>query len=319
MRYFTYFLKASGQLNALSADFCRKGFLIQTDEGGYGCVHPWPELGDATFDEELAGLSSGKPLALGKRALECARIDAEARKKGHGLLDGLSIPKSHATLPPSVSPATVRMMDLHGFKTGKLQAMPNIIATRERLEVLASIAPSWRWRLDFNASLDMNGVLDFWNSMSLDLRQLIDFIEDPCPYSHESWRILADEGIPLACDLGSDIDKQPDINQKIPHSRIIKPAREAIPAKGGRHYVFTSVMDHPIGQVWAAYNAALYYREQPEKDIPTCGLCTHNLFDTNPFIEELGPLAPVITKPAGTGLGFDSLLARLDWKPLPAC
>lgn len=316
MYYYPYSLKASGPLNARSADFCRTGFLIRTDEGGYGCVHPWPELGDATFYEELAALRQGEPLTLGKRALECAAIDAEARRKGIRLLDGLEIPESHATLPPSVSPATVRLMDLHGFSTGKIQAMPNIDATRERLGVLAAIAPTWRWRLDFNASLEANDILRFWESLSEDLRALIDFIEDPCPYTYESWKRLVDSGIPLACDLGSDDEHQPLIPYELRHMRIIKPAREETPDRQTSHYVFTSVMDHPVGQLWAVYNAAVYYREHSPARIPLCGLCTHHLFERDAFTEQLGPLAPVISIPEGTGLGFDSLLEKLEWQPL---
>ncbi|MFR1411904.1 MAG: hypothetical protein ACLSUW_06140 [Akkermansia sp.] len=47
---------------------CRKGALIKTDEGGYGCIQPWPELGDATLQEELDALRKGRPLPLGVRA-----------------------------------------------------------------------------------------------------------------------------------------------------------------------------------------------------------------------------------------------------------
>lgn len=289
-------------MNARSANFCRAGILIRTEEGGHGCIHPWPELGDATLEQELTALRNGEPLTLGQRALECARVDAEARRNRVNLLDGLVIPPSHATLPPSVSPATVRTMDLHGYKTGKIQAMPNIIATGERLAVLAAIAPTWRWRIDFNASLDQNDALRFWHSISPDLQNLIDFIEDPCPYTYDSWRMLSDEGMPLACDLGSDVQHQPCINPELPHFRIIKPAREATPETDCGEYVFTSVMDHPVGQIWAVYNAALYRRDR-KQDMALCGLSTHHLFVPDAFIDELGPLSPVITKPIGTGLG----------------
>ena len=104
MFYHEYSLTACGPLNARAAEVCRKGALIKTDEGGYGCIQPWPELGDATLQEELDALRKGRPLPLGVRAAECARTDGEARARGVSLFDGLHIPESHATLPSCVSP-----------------------------------------------------------------------------------------------------------------------------------------------------------------------------------------------------------------------
>ena len=116
MFYHEYSLTACGPLNARAAEVCRKGALIKTDEGGYGCIQPWPELGDATLQEELDALRKGRPLPLGIRAAECARTDGEARARGVSLFDGLHIPESHATLPSCVSPATIRIMESKGFK-----------------------------------------------------------------------------------------------------------------------------------------------------------------------------------------------------------
>ena len=82
MFYHEYSLTACGPLNARAAEVCRKGALIKTDEGGYGCIQPWPELGDATLQEELDALRKGRPLPLGLRAAECARTDGEARALG---------------------------------------------------------------------------------------------------------------------------------------------------------------------------------------------------------------------------------------------
>ena len=78
MFYHEYSLTACGPLNARAAEVCRKGALIKTDEGGYGCIQPWPELGDATLQEELDALRKGRPLPLGVRAAECARTVSTA-------------------------------------------------------------------------------------------------------------------------------------------------------------------------------------------------------------------------------------------------
>lgn len=178
-------------------------------KAGTAASQPWPELGDATLQEELDALRKGSPLPLGIRALECARTDGEARAKGASLFDGLHIPASHATLPSCVSPATIRIMESKGFKAGKIKASPNLAAALERLTMLASMVPAWRWRLDFNGCLNENDALKFWKSLPHHLKTRIDFIEDPCPFSVQSWERLVDAGMPLALDMGSDSEHQP--------------------------------------------------------------------------------------------------------------
>ncbi len=290
MFYHEYSLTACGPLNARAAEVCRKGALIKTDEGGYGCIQPWPELGDATLQEELDALRKGCPLPLGIRAAECARTDGEARARGVSLFDGLHIPESHATLPSCVSPATIRIMESKG--------------------------PSWRWRLDFNGCLNENDALKFWKSLPHHLKTRIDFIEDPCPFSIQSWERLVDAGMPLALDMGSDVEHQPAISSDLPIIRIVKPAREATPEYLYEPPVFTTVMDHPVGQLWAVYQAAEYYRNSLPTEIPLCGLCTHLLFEPDPFIDRMGGMDPQAAVPGGTGLGFDELLEHIPWKIL---
>ena len=286
MFYHEYSLTACGPLNARAAEVCRKGALIKTDEGGYGCIQPWPELGDATLQEELDALRKGRPLPLGLRAAECAR------------------------------PATIRIMEAKGFKAGKIKASANLAAALERLTMLASMVPSWRWRLDFNGSLNENDALKFWKSLPHHLKTRIDFIEDPCPFSIQSWERLVDAGMPLALDMGSDVEHQPAISSDLPIIRIVKPAREATPEYLYEPPVFTTVMDHPVGQLWAVYQAAEYYRNSLPTEIPLCGLCTHLLFEPDPFIDQMGGMNPQVAVPGGAGLGFGEILENIPWQTL---
>lgn len=320
MFYHRYTLTAQGPLNAKSKEVSRQGVLIRADNGGVGCLHPWPELGDATLQEELDALRNGTPLTLGTRAVECAKLDAQARHQGVHLLAGLKIPRSHATLPSSVSPATVRTMDGKGFTAGKIKASSPHVAAFERITILATMVPTWRWRLDFNGSLTLQETLEFWASLPTQLKCLIDFIEDPCPCSitEPDWIQLQEVGIPLALDTytktGQDV-----LRARASVRPIIKPARESSPDKLSAHAlnpIFTSMMDHPVGQMWAAYNAALFYKDTPAEDIPLCGLCTQWVFEPNAFSECLGPMSPQLLVPDGTGLGFDELLDSIPWQKL---
>ncbi|WP_395734421.1 hypothetical protein [Prosthecobacter sp.] len=47
-----YLLRSGVALNAVSMRRVFAGALICVD-GGYGCVHPWPEFGDAPVEEQL--------------------------------------------------------------------------------------------------------------------------------------------------------------------------------------------------------------------------------------------------------------------------
>jgi O-succinylbenzoate synthase len=79
--------------------------------------------------------------------------------------------------------------------------------------------------------------------------------------------------------------------------------------------VLTSYMDHPVGQTFAAWEAARLGLQFP--GLPgICGLQTHHLFEPDEFTEMLGPWSPVFQPPAGTGLGFDDILEALPWAPI---
>src|SRR5687767_10845778 len=72
----------------------RRGALIRVN-GGFPDVHPWPELGDAPPDDQLALLEREETTPLTRASLHCARVDGEARTRGVSLFDGLTIPLSH--------------------------------------------------------------------------------------------------------------------------------------------------------------------------------------------------------------------------------
>lgn len=183
------------------------------------------------------------------------------------LFDGLTIPRSH--WPGSDPP--------EGFDVAKVK-MPGSLPARVRL------------RLDFNA----NGGAFARLAPSLP-RERIDFIEDPCPYDAATWRAIRDRGFRLALDRqlateGVDV-------------LVVKPAVQDVPDVG-IPIIITSYMDHPIGQLHAAYVAA--------NSKETCGLVTHVLYEDDPFIERMKISADARLIPPD----FTDLLEALPWKRL---
>ena len=200
----------------------REGALLRVN-GGFADVHPWPELGDAPLDEQLALLARGETTALTRASLHWASVDASARAKGVSLFDGLEIPLSHwsGNEPPA------------GFDTVKTKGvMP--------------VPPHVRIRIDFNARLSSEEFVRIAETLP---RERIDFIEDPCPYDARVWRELRERtGLRLALDR---FQGKADV-------LVHKPAlHTSLPAFDGE-IVVTSYMDHPIGQFFAAYVAATH-------------------------------------------------------------
>jgi len=299
IHYSRYELTPKRPLSAIAAAGPRHGALIRVD-GGFADVHPWPELGDEALDIQLAKLARDETTALTQASLEFAAIDAAARRDGQSLFDGLTIPPSHW---PGPDPPD-------DFDTVKLKGIDRI-PDRVRL------------RIDFNATLTPDQFVRIAATLP---RERIDFIEDPCPYDSATWRDLRTRtGLRLALDRPSATQHRQECLCHTGNSMwhrhsclcsvesadvlIIKPALQEIPCTDSE-VVVTSYMDHPIGQVCAAYAAAT------ARITNTCGLITHVLFEPDPFIERMRIDGTRLVPPGGTGWGFDDLLETLPWRKL---
>jgi O-succinylbenzoate synthase len=278
IEYWRYELMPKRRLSAVASAGPRRGALIRVN-GGVADVHPWPELGDLPLDEQLARLGRGETTPLTKASLGFAAIDASARSDGRNLFDGLTIPPSHWP-GPDPPPA---------FDTVKLKRI-DVIPDRVRL------------RIDFNATLTAE---EFVRIAATLPRERIDFIEDPCPFDAVVWRELRSKtGLRLALDRGA-CSSEADSYDVL----ILKPALDEIPCSDVE-IVVTSYMDHPIGQLCAAYTAAT------ANITSTCGLITHVLFENDPFIERMRIDGTRLVPAGGTGWGFDDLLEKLPWRKL---
>ena len=198
----------------------RYGALLRVD-GGFADVHPWPELGDAPLDEQLALLARGETTQLTRASLHWARVDRDARRGGVSLFDGLTIPLSHwSGDDPTAAFDTV--------KTKGVMTVPEHV----------------RIRIDFNARLTPAEFVRVAEGLP---KERIDFIEDPCPYDVALWTSLREQtGLRLA------LDRFEGVADVLVH----KPALQTSFPRFDGEVVVTSYMDHPVGQCFAAYVAA---------------------------------------------------------------
>src|SRR5436305_13717734 len=114
-----YTLIPRRSLSPLAGARPRHGALIRVGDG-VGDVHPWPELGDAPLDEQLALLARGQTTALTAQSLHFAAIDAAARCDGRSLFDGVTIPESHWPADAGAAPDAFDTLKVKMPPTGEL-------------------------------------------------------------------------------------------------------------------------------------------------------------------------------------------------------
>jgi O-succinylbenzoate synthase len=312
-----YLLRSGVALNSASHRRVFPGALLRVGSG-YGCVHPWPEFGDAPIHEQLSLLAQGKTTPVTAMALHCASIDGTAREADISLFQDLDIPRSHYSwsFAQDTRPQFEKVL-AEGWPAIKAKGYANYGETTRFLENCARMSddPRLLFRVDFNACLTPDDFHKFIEFMPVRVYRQLDFVEDPFPYDPALWSASRDKwGVKLALDKGwrngtTGFD-----------SVVVKPARRDWRTVAERHsdkpLVLTSAMDHGLGQMYAAYQAALARKEHGHR-IGLCGLSTQHLFDADPFFERIrvtgGHMTPDLT---GGGLGFGDVLEKLPWRPL---
>ncbi len=309
-------------LNSRSHTTKHEGALIRVEVdglSGYGCLHPWVELGDLSLDGLLLELKQGRESRQIRCALHCAEIDRKARSEGVSLFDGIKIPDSHATIVGGLDSVAIAVEE--GFDTVKMKMGRDLEADINLLAEVHEAFPELRLRFDFNGVLSGGKIIQFVESMSAPTREQIDFLEDPCNLDAAVWHELRDRyGLKTAVDRG--IDKASVSELEFDYA-ILKPAVNLADKLcdsarlNDRNVVITSYMDHPVGQCYAAYMAGILDEKYLGLVNKRCGLMTHGLYEQTEFTERLGGKSPSWKSPlGGTGIGFDDLLENLAWESL---
>lgn len=304
LKFWRYTLLSKQPLNRRSARREFPGLLIAA-HGGFGNIHPWPELGDAPLEEQLEALTNRRETPLTRQALACCQLDGAARQAGRSLFANLPpIPASHYLMGTATAEEAIVPEDISVIK---LKCGPNAPKEAQRLQGFAEHWPDLRFRLDFNETLSRED----WNTFCNETQKIhdrIDFVEDPLPYAAERWEPLQAE-VPF--DLA--VDRASDTSTSGFRCRVIKPARQVFQHAPGERTIITSYLDHPIGQLFAAHTAATH-ADQIGSEL--CGLATHDQFENTEFSEAIQGSAGTLRVPEGSGLGFDELLSSIPWETL---
>lgn len=318
VHYCLYELHSETLLSSRGSRKTRHGALlrIQFKDGiGFADCHPWLELGDLSVEKQLKLLSEGKLTSLSRKSLHFARQDAEGRKEEKSLFTTIRVPPSHLLVTDLTHWGIDRLHKASedGFSFIKIKVGRDLEQEIPLIKQILSECPTlgMKLRLDFNASLTQQSFEYFLTSISKGI-DFIDFIEDPFPFHPVSWAQVQ-KAFPcsLACDHQSERAVGLPLSAKV---IIVKPAlQDEMRFKTDlQRVIYTTYLDHPIGQLAAAYSAAKMETRE------TGGFLSHFVYDQDPFMQELHTQGPQLIPPKGTGFGFDDILKQMNWNELKA-
>jgi O-succinylbenzoate synthase len=317
MLYSKYQLHTSVDLNTKSTRHTFPGLLI-SDHGGYAAIHPWTEFNDAPWEQQLQTLKEQGSTPLIQMALNALKIDSQARNNQQFCFDSLEIPISHYTwahsLPDSVQ---IERINEEQWPAIKCKGSRDIATLAEWLnQLIHQLSHSIQLRIDFNSCLDEKQYYHFIQLLTPATRQRINCIEDPFPYQPITWQqAQQDLSIPLALDKAWNHE-----DTEIGFTYVvIKPSRrpwQVITQKFPNHkYIFTSAMDHPLSQLYAAYEAAQALKALPHQQLSWAGLSTQHLFinlNTKDDFTTVG--GKFHFSKNQIGLGCQNLLHSTEWQ-----
>jgi hypothetical protein len=253
-----------------------KGVLLKAGER-IACLQPWPGLGDPTLEELLSELKE----SLKKRTPEEDTTEG-LRNEWHPLLRHslraletesfcprklLDLEKSGASIPTHVliNRDTTReeLVELLNSGVQKFK-----IKLRKEYDFSCGVFKSMRELssdFDFQIRFDANSTYSFedfskeWERIG-ELRGLVEFVEDPCPFDFKQWESLASSGVPLANDRPLHFMNPDEVLTSDPSQFLVmKPIRHDLEEwrkvflESGKKTVLTTALDHPWGQLWAFY------------------------------------------------------------------
>lgn len=313
---------------------------------GYADLHPWPELEDLPLDQQLKLLRDHQLTPLTASSLRFAKIDAQARARGVSAFQGLKIPESHylVTDLDLVDEKTIDQIRTEGWKRIKVKVgrLPSKAGMAKETSILREIASGVgdqiKLRLDFNAVFDLE-LLQNWLQSAQSFLTQIDFLEDPLPWNPEHWQAIRNHwGVRLASDREGMSIPTAFLSRAFSNSVdviVIKPATHGGAEAGALpdpvpgtcfdpapdfqknlSWVVTSYLDHPVGQMCAAYDAAQLGLLKSPGSLEICGLLSHRAYEKNLFSEQLQTSGPLLEPTLGTGWGWDDQLAQLKWELL---
>jgi o-succinylbenzoate synthase len=313
---YSYLLQPISAPNRLSTAQMRKGVLLRVkfkglDHFGFSDLFPWPELGDEPIDFQIESLKNGTPCRLAATSIQWAHYEAQAKEKSIFLLRGPEI-SSHETV------IHIDQMD-SSHLVSKIKISQEIINNwpdfQSKLEKFNK-----KYRFDFNGLFQtIDEAQSFWNGVSDNLKEKIEFLEDP--YCTD---LMSDKkAVEIFSPVPTAVDRSPTSSSlKINPIWVVKPIYyspiyllHAVSEFNGE-IVTTSNMDHPLGQLIALHASQRIKSLYPLK-IRLSGLLTHGLYEPHLQSSWIQTDENILhSQYDGIGWGLDLEFEKLTWVKL---
>ena len=325
--YSPYELKAKSPLNALTSELSQKGALLKFvfPQGtiGYADCHPWVELGDHSLQKQLELLANGVFTPLTRKSLAFAKRDADFSKRNKNIFEDQILPKNRYTCIDKPGFENLTKIKNSGFEFIKFKFGKNFEEESEYLLNALyfceriSLSP----QIDFNHSLSRDQLYQFLDKVTPYL-PIVDCLEDPIPYEEVEWKKLKDKfGVKLALDHGAQYDH---LNKSDIDYIILKPSKHEVSFHeynndNSTKIIFSSYMDHPLGQLCAMEEAISFTNQFPDLVAPYTAFLTHHCFENNEYSNLLKVEETKLIPPKEVGFGFHSILQNEAWETLSSC
>ncbi len=238
---------------------------------GHADLFPWREFGDPALETWLEELRSGRLSQTLRIAIQAARDEALAISKNEPLIKGSVINHALAT-----DPIDLAVSDVMEARRGTFPAIKIKIGRHAPLEEAAALqrlSSHWgiRLRLDANERTTKENLLIFLDALPIRIRESLELIEDPFKFDLRAWSDFRREtGITIAYDRGpaerGSADQELEALGEIFSSGaaqvlIHKPAwqddaRATFARRKNIPVIVTSILGHPVGNIWAAAKAS---------------------------------------------------------------
>lgn len=285
--------------------------LFSRGQIGYTTLHPLSNFKEGDLSDYTQILEDMPPqqiipknyqTALLHTTLQDAYMDATARSKNQSLLFDHPPIQNHYLISNINSSINLDELPFSVFKIKMGSQLKK--ETIELKHMIKNTKKKFQLRLDFNEKLSKNQWKK-WENENKDLIPFIDFIEDPfINYSY----------IPSVFPLAFDWSQ--------PHYgtvRVLKASRyklksicKDLAVSKFQRIIFTHSLCHPLEARLCWVKASQFYKIHPQKR-EICGLnYPLDFYEKNDF----SCFHSNFYAPVGTGLGFDSLLKKQNWKKL---
>ncbi|MEZ4815790.1 MAG: enolase C-terminal domain-like protein [Bdellovibrionota bacterium] len=304
-------------MNISRYSFSFKGQTIEgalLEEGGaYSLIQPWVSLGDPSLSLHLEDLKGKRSLPLTQRALEIMAMDKKAKDQKYTLIPQ-SVPASHVLVGDEFLIEAELLMGVRTFKIKIGDDLEKELSLLNEIESKMNLG-AFHLRLDANMKFSLESAKRFFSQLSEKLLCAIEFVEDPLRGTEGEWRDFADNfNLKIAHDFA------PAEFREVADVWVLKPSRQnpwpwvEKAAHDLRRIVITTALDHPLGQVIAAYEASKILERDPLL-IDDCGLLSQKQVGIESPLKRNGAYLDC-SDLNGYGFALGSMLSKLKWEDL---